>query len=166
MTWYMSTYFSGAQHLGGGYCHNPFLELSSHLVIPTSSPLDLLHNPLLGLHKAKLIGSDHTYQVHGPLPVCSPKSQQNLVRMPPHSLGDVDAFWDDMPITPLSPPWIQVMLIGSNHTWPGPMGLPSCIQILARPWLECTPMAWGHGCLLRSCGHHVMIGKPCTTQAT
>src|SRR5882724_9661011 len=29
-------------------CHDPFPELS-HIVIPTSSPLGLLHRPLLGL---------------------------------------------------------------------------------------------------------------------
>jgi len=30
------------------HCHNPFPELS-HIVIPTLSPLGLLHRPLLGL---------------------------------------------------------------------------------------------------------------------
>jgi len=33
----------------GEYCHDPFPEAKSHLVIPTLSPLGLLHHPFLGL---------------------------------------------------------------------------------------------------------------------
>ena len=114
----LSKGFIQSSQLPGGapvLCHDPFPELS-HIVIPTLSPLGLLHCPLLGL--PNLPGSVPTtpYQAPGAPPSRNRSHSQNPgwntapqpwgYGCPSRSLGDY------IPLSsPRTPTWI-----GSDHT--------------------------------------------------
>src|SRR5882724_1031420 len=96
----------------------PVPRAKSHLVIPTSSPLGLLHHPLLGPHK--LCGSVPITpdQVPWASPSCIQSHSQNPGQNAPPwpwGWGCLQRSCDDH--TPSSSPRTpQAMLIGSNHT--------------------------------------------------
>src|SRR5882724_8647973 len=95
-------------------CQNLFPELS-HIVIPTSSPLGLLHHPLLGLpnlHGSVLITPD---QVPGASPSCIQSHSQNPGQnAPPWPWGygcPLRSCGDYIPSSsPSTPTWV-----GSDH---------------------------------------------------
>src|SRR5882724_10707864 len=97
-------------------CHDPFPELS-HIVIPTSSPLGLLHHPLLGLpnlHRSVLITPDQ-------VPWASPSHIQSHGQnpgwnAPPWPWGCGCHLRSHDECTPSSSPMTpQPMLIRSDH---------------------------------------------------
>src|SRR5882724_2822464 len=118
-------------------CHDPFPELS-HIVIPTSSPLGLLHLPLLGLpnlHRSVPItpsqvpgASSSRIQSHSQNP------DQNA---PPWPWGCGCLLRSCDKCTPSSSPRTpQPWLIGSNHARPNPLVLPLHSMLWPEPWSE------------------------------
>src|SRR5882724_8617239 len=126
-------------------CHDPFPELS-HIVIPTSSPLGLLHLPLLGLpnlHRSVPITPN---QVPGASPSRIQSHSQNPDQNAPPwtwGYGCLPRSHDDC--TPLSSPRTpQPLLIRSDDTQPDPLVLlPSHLMLQPELWSDSSPSASG-----------------------
>jgi len=88
--------------------------------------------------------TSHLTRSHGPLPVTSksqPKPWLECTSMALRMWMPLRSYDDHTLLPPPRTP--QAMLISSNHTQPGPMGSPSCIQAMARTLVGMHPHSLG-----------------------